>query len=137
MSNEDQVPLEEVLPTKPIDPSELELAMVNKDGQMGTPADIAAVFFQRNYPRIRHLLTSLSRRSLERAVLCAAAYPLVPENIKPRSKEENELAWVLEQMIGCKITMIEQMKLHKLNSIDELTKVDDNESLTKGVQENG
>lgn len=121
-----------------VNPAELEEAMLTNDKAMGTPADIAAVFFQRNYPRLKYLLGHLSRRSLERAVICAAAFPLVPEGLKPKNKEESELAWVLEQMISCKVTMISQMELHKLNNVEELeAKNKNNESLTKGEEVNG
>lgn len=120
-----------------VDPSVLEQKMLEKhEGAeaAGSPADIAAVFFQRNYPRMKTLMANMSKRGIERSMICAAAYPLVPKDLKPQNKEEHELAWVLEQMVTCKVLMIEQMKLDKLNSVDEL-KTEENLTLEKGKEQ--
>ncbi len=123
------------VPAAEVEPAALEAAMIRNDEAMGTPADIAAAFFQRNYPRIKHLLKVMSRRSIERSVICAASYPLVPDGYKPKNQQESELAWVIEQMVACKVTMIEQMKLHKLNNTEELEN-EESTSLIKGEKEN-
>lgn len=121
-----------------VNPELLENAMIEKEKQqqnpMGNPEDLAAAFFQKNFPRIKYLMKNLSKRAIERAVVCASAYPLVPGGYKPKDKAETELAWAIEQMVACKVMMIEAMKLQKLESIDQLT--ENNESLTKGEPEN-
>lgn len=103
----------------------------SKAQPIGNPEDLAAVFFQRNYPRMRGLVKNMSRRGMERALICAAAFPLVPKEMKPQSREEHELAWVLEQMVACKAMMIEATKLHKMNAAEE-SQVEQELSLNKG-----
>jgi|GEM_PF-5827868 hypothetical protein len=126
-----------------VEPAALETKMLEKEvaasstpAAIGNPEDLAAAFFKQNYPRVKRLLGTLSRRGVERAVMCAAAYPLVPAGYKWQSEEERELAWALEQMIACKALMIESTKLNKLNSVEELEKLN-KQSLTKGENTNG
>lgn len=130
-----------------IDPGFLEQKMLEKEAdsapvapesmsQFGNPEDIAAAFFKQNFPRVKGLLAKLSKRGIQRAVICAAAYPLVPDGYKPKDEDEHKLAWALEQMIACKSMMIEATKLHKIESINDIKPVDESLSLTKG-DENG
>lgn len=128
-----------------VDPAALEAKMVEKEsiqppGQVspaaiGAPEDLAAAFFRQNYPRVRALLSKLSKRAIERAVMCAAAYPLVPKGYKWQSEDERQLAWALEQMIACKAMMIEASKLTKLAQAEELEK-NNNLTLNKGEESN-
>lgn len=118
-------------PADKVNPQSLEEAMLSKDQSMGTPADIAAAFFKMNYPRLKGLLGTLSRRQVERAVICAAAYPLVPEGYAPRSKEEHQLARSIEQMVLTKMIMEEQVKLTKIDGAQKLEE-QNNETIIKG-----
>jgi hypothetical protein len=124
-----------------VDPALLEEKMIEKEkidsvpAQIGNPEDLAAAFFRQNYPRVKALLGKLSKRGIERAVMCAAAYPLVPEGYKWRSEEERQLAWSLEQMIACKALMIESVKLQKMTSTEDLEKQNEL-SLDKGADTN-
>ena len=122
---------EETPAPRVVDPASLEAALLSKDSTMGTPADIAAAFFQMNLPRLKSLLTTLSRRQVERAIICAAAYPHVPEGYQPRSREETQLARSIEQMVACKILMEEQVKVEKVDKAQKEVQTE-NETLIKG-----
>ena len=120
-----------------VDPETLEAALLSKDSSMGTPADIAAAFFKMNLPRLKTLLDTLSSREIKRAVICAAAYPLVPKDYKPRSQQESQLARSIEQMVACKVLMEEQVKLEKIDKAQKTEDTNNELSLIKGDQNNG
>ncbi len=120
-------------------PEVLEQKMLEKNEQssgIGNPEDLAAAFFKQNYPRLKNIVNNISRNGLERAVICAAAYPLVPDGYKVKTDDEKFLSHVLEQMVYSKIMMVEVAKLQKIEQAQDLEKMNEL-TITKGENNNG
>lgn len=80
-----------------------------KTEQLYSPEDIAAAYFTRAFPRMKQLVMDMSKKELQRVIICAAAYPLTPAGFSIRSEREGMLAHDLEHMVMSKSVMIAAM----------------------------
>lgn len=97
------------------------------------PEDIAAAFFQMQYPKFQSIVERLSFRALKRLIVTCAAYPLVPREYKVRNDEEKQALYLFSEMVQNKMIMQLAFEQQKVSNAMENNE-DLNPSLIKGEE---
>lgn len=112
-----------------------------KTNQNLSPEDIAAAFFQLEYPRYKSLISQLSRNELERLALNLAGGELVPMQNQLKSEKEKSAYYLGSQMSQNRVIMqlsVEMEKAEKAQAaLEEVNnKEETNNNNTQGENTN-
>lgn len=85
-------------------PSELPEGTVVEQ-QAKSPADMAAVFFKMQQPRLNFIINKLSAKQMRRVIFNATSYPFVAKEYQPRDEDEKAAAYLIHEMMLNKTVM--------------------------------
>lgn len=120
-----------------VDPAKFEAALLQNElsKDIGSPADLAAAFFDKHLFALKTRVNMLSLRQLKRVMMSVASYPFAKVEYEPRSGIEKEVAYHFDQLIHTKAIMqleFEREKVLKAMEDEEKNKTE----LSKGDNEN-
>jgi len=124
--SEDNSPKQEILNPNDMTREQLENELKTQTGL--SPEDVAAAFFQLEYPRFKGMLSVLSRNELERLCLNLAAKELVPDANKLKTDKERSAMYLGDQMIFNRVVMqltVEMQKAEEAQKILEQNKTEE------------